>query len=211
MLAPVVSAVGFAFILAFLPGPVFFGVIQTSIQKSFRHALFFALGVALSDMFFVLATYFGIAAFADSPTADFIIRSAGGCALAVFGLFYFFKPESKKVPLNPIQKETKKGNFILKGFFLNGFNPSAFFYWITLVSVITVRFEHDLSQILIFFIALLITVFLFDSLKAYVANKIKKYFTNSLILVLNKVLGFILLIIGINFILVAFTGKGIIT
>ena len=45
--------------LAFMIGPVFFTLIETSISKGFRAALVFDLGVILADLIFISLSYFG--------------------------------------------------------------------------------------------------------------------------------------------------------
>lgn len=206
MLSALISGMGAALILSVLPGPVFFGLIQTSIQKSFKYGALFALGVAISDLFYILITYFGISGFIEEPKVQKIVAIAGGVLLGIFGLYYFFKPVETVVPLNPMQREYKKSNFILKGFILNIFNPSVLFYWITLVSVITVRYENDRLLVLSFFASLIITILGADIFKSYVANKIKVFFTSQALSVLNKALGIILCGVGIKLLYDAYSG-----
>lgn len=206
MLNALLSGIGAALVLSVLPGPVFFGLIQTSIQKSFKYGVFFAIGVAVSDLAYILITYYGISGFLDNLKFQKIVAIAGGVLLGIFGLYYFYKPIENAVPLTPIQKEFKKGNFVLKGFILNIFNPSVLFYWITLVSVITVRYENDQLMIFSFFSALVITILGADVFKSYVANKIKVFFTNHALSILNKALGMILCGIAGKLLYDAFTG-----
>jgi threonine/homoserine/homoserine lactone efflux protein len=206
MLSPLLSGIGFALILTIIPGPVFFGLIQTSIQKGFKYGGMFAIGVATSDLLCIVLTYFGISKLLENYLFQNIVAVAGGVLMCVVGLFYFFKPQEKKVPLNPIQKETKKGNFILKGFFLNVFNPGVIFYWVALVSVISVKYENNQFYIFLFFGALVLTILFVDVLKSYIANRIKSYFTSALLTRLNKGLGFILFGVGIKLLIDAYTG-----
>ena len=46
--------------LAFSVGPVFFGLIDTSISRGFREAAKFALGISLSDLLFATVASLGI-------------------------------------------------------------------------------------------------------------------------------------------------------
>ena len=50
-------------VLAFLIGPVFFTIIQTSIERGFWSGVFVAIGVSLSDAFYILVSYFGLTQF----------------------------------------------------------------------------------------------------------------------------------------------------
>ena len=47
-----------AFFLAFMIGPVFFVLIETSITKGFRAAVAFDLGVIIADIIFIGVAYF---------------------------------------------------------------------------------------------------------------------------------------------------------
>ena len=53
------EAVLIGFFLAFMIGPVFFMLIQTSIIKGARAAIAFDLGVVLGDVVFILIAYYG--------------------------------------------------------------------------------------------------------------------------------------------------------
>ena len=47
-------------VLAFLIGPVFFTILQTSIERGFGSGALVAVGVSLSDAFYISLTYMGI-------------------------------------------------------------------------------------------------------------------------------------------------------
>ena len=48
----------YGFILAFAIGPIFFTLIETSITKGFKAAVFFDLGALSADVFFIVIAYF---------------------------------------------------------------------------------------------------------------------------------------------------------
>ena len=50
-------------VLSFLIGPVFFTIIQTSIERGFRNGVFVAMGVSLSDILYVAICYCGYFSF----------------------------------------------------------------------------------------------------------------------------------------------------
>ncbi len=205
----VISGIGFGLVLALLPGPVFFGLIQTGIQKGFRYGVFFAIGVAFSDLLLILLTYFGISNFLEGDLFRKVVHLSGGIIMCIFGLYYFFKPIENTVPLEPMQKDYKKGNFIFKGFLLNVLNPAVFFYWISLVSITTVTYQNNAIDVFSFFLALILAVFSMDILKSYLSNKVKRYFTNHLLDRLNKVLGVILFAVGVSLLYSAFNGQAV--
>jgi threonine/homoserine/homoserine lactone efflux protein len=210
MLNPLLSGIGFAFILTIIPGPVFFGLIQTSIQKGVKFGGMFAIGVACSDLLCIVLTYYGISSLLENKIFQNTVAISGGVLMCIFGMYYFYRPPEKTVPLNPIQKETKKGNFLLKGFLLNIFNPSVVFYWVALVSVISVKYENNQFHVFTFFAALVVTILSVDVLKSYIANRIKALFTNKVMNRLNKGLGIILFGVGMKLLFDAYLGNSFI-
>jgi threonine/homoserine/homoserine lactone efflux protein len=187
-------------ILSLMLGPVFFGLLHTSIHKGFKKALLYASGVASSDSFFIIITYFGIAGFMDDQGFRKIMMAVGGIIMAAFGLYYFFKKASDTIELEKEKKQSFKSNMWLKGFFLNSINPSVFIFWIGMVSFASVNYHNDKLYIFLFFASAILTVFGADSLKAYIAHKIKIYFTNRLLNKMNKVLGLVIFFAGLSLI-----------
>ena len=59
MINEYVNAVLLGFGLAFMVGPVFFTLIETSITKGVRAAITFDIGVVLADIMFITISYFG--------------------------------------------------------------------------------------------------------------------------------------------------------
>ena len=55
----ITKAIGLGIVLVFMIGPVFFSLIQTSIQRGFVAGMFMAFGIAANDATFILISYFG--------------------------------------------------------------------------------------------------------------------------------------------------------
>src|SRR5687767_3059519 len=75
-------------LLAFLVGPVFFTIIQTSIERGFRSGFFVAIGVSLSDAFYISICYLGIYSWVSSDGFKTYLAYFGGGVLLVMGLYY---------------------------------------------------------------------------------------------------------------------------
>ncbi|MBX9851926.1 MAG: LysE family transporter [Cytophagaceae bacterium] len=207
MLYPLLSGIGAGLILTILPGTVFFGLIQTSIQKGFKYGGMYALGVACSDLLCILLSYYVISGVLENKVFQNVVAISGGVLMCIFGMFYFFKPSEKTVPLNPMQEETRKGNFILKGFLLNIFNPVVLFYWVGLVSIVSVKYDNKQILVFTFFAALVLTILMVDILKSYIANRIKYFFTNKRMTALNKILGILFFSGGVKLMFDAYVGN----
>lgn len=181
-------------ILSAAIGPVFFMLVQTSIQRGFKLAMIMEMGIILSDSFCILCAYFGMAAFFQNPEYKNWIFTIGSILLVVFGIAMFLS--HKKVNFN-VDEELKKGDktkLFWKGFLFNISNPSVIFFWMAFVGLSLPRYASDKLSALAFFTGTLLTVFGIDILKAWSAHKIKKYMTQKAMVNFNKMAG-----LGIGF------------
>ncbi len=76
----------FGVVLAFLIGPVFFTIIQTSIERGFWNGAWVALGVSLNDALYVAICYFGLFQFLNEPRFRTQMAYVGG-AILIFLVF----------------------------------------------------------------------------------------------------------------------------
>ena len=201
----VLNGMQFGIVLAFLVGPVFFTLLQTSIEKGFWKGAFVAIGVSLSDILLVLICYFGLVHFVQSPQFKVYMGYLGGGVLIIFGLYYLIikSRPSKQEPLHA-SEERKTYRYILKGFMINGLGPSVLIFWIATVSVATLEFGYSSSlEFFLFFSALLATVLGTDILKAYLAGKLRTLVTPRLMMIMNIILGIAMIVFGIRLVYLA--------
>lgn len=184
-------------ILSAAIGPVFFMLVQTSIQRGFKLAMIMEFGIILSDAFCIACAYFGLASFFQNPQYKSIIYSVGSLVLVIFGIAMFLS--HKKVNFN-VDEELKKGDktkLFWKGFFFNISNPSVIFFWMAFVGLSLPRFSNSTADVTAYFLGTVITVFSIDIFKAWSANKIKKYMTQKAMVNFNKIAGLGIGIFGI--------------
>jgi threonine/homoserine/homoserine lactone efflux protein len=93
--------------------------------------------------------------------------------------------------------ETRPFRYILKGFFINAFSPMVPILWIGYISVasIDLGLVKD-SEFVVFFAAMLITVFLTDIAKAYLAGRLSTLVTPHRMMWMNVIVGIALLVYG---------------
>ena len=86
MINQIVAGVGLGLLMAIMLGPVFFMLINISIKNGFRSAFYFALGVVLSDGFYISIIEFSksLVGFLDSHR-DWV-AIVGGILLIGFGI-----------------------------------------------------------------------------------------------------------------------------
>ncbi|HYG17710.1 MAG TPA: LysE family transporter [Ohtaekwangia sp.] len=192
----VVNGIAYGILLAFLIGPVFFTIIQTSIERGFSNGIFVAVGVSVSDACYIAVSYLGLAQFMQTESFKRYLAYAGGIVLLGFGLYYLFV-KSRKLAHYDYQGLPYRSPFrlIMKGFLINGLSPMVLLFWVATIGVATTRFGYTTHrEALIFFTAIVGTVFTTDVLKAKLADKLRLLMTTRFIRLMNIVLGIVLVI-----------------
>jgi len=193
------AAIPLGFFLAFMVGPVFFVLLETSIVKGFRAAVAFDLGVIVADVFFIFLAYFSSYQLLENLSNQPGLYIFGGTLLAVYGVVVFLK-KTKKSDIETSLKSPYKNNYFqlfLKGFLLNFINIGVLVFWLGIIIVVGPNLEADQSRFLVFFGALMLAYFITDLIKIVLAKQLKSHLTTTLILKIKKALGIILIICGI--------------
>jgi len=183
-------------VLAFLIGPVFFTLIQTSIERGFWSGVFVAIGISLSDSLYIFVSYLGLIQFLDAERFRHYLAYGGGIILLSFGLYYLFIKSKKLTNYNPEHVKTRnRFRLIAKGFIINGLSPMVLFFWIATVGVATAQLGYDTNkEASIFFGSIVGTVFCTDLIKAKLADKLRLIITPRVIKVMNIILGIVLVV-----------------
>lgn len=211
MIEIILGGLGYGLLLSIMVGPAFFILIETSITKGIKSALYLDLGVLISDLVYVTIAFLffqEVRALMESNN-QYILKIIGGAAFMVFGLTNLLK--AKKMTLLSKAKLGKPEDLAasnhvmmaLKGFMINALNPGVLFYWLTMMSLLpeapeSLKLDHIYTQ-MIYILIILITFFSVDVLKIIGAKKLKDFLTPSWIRVVNLVLGFILILFGFLF------------
>ncbi|MCB0488711.1 MAG: LysE family transporter [Cyclobacteriaceae bacterium] len=203
----VVNGIKFGLLLALLVGPVFFAIIQTSVEKGFWNGALVALGVSLSDILYVFICYMGMAQVLENGEFRTGLGYVGGTVLILFGLYHLLV-KSRRSMNRAVTAVNENGAFrcIFKGFVINGLSPMVPIFWIGVMSIasLDLGYTHGIN-FLIFFVSLLATVLLTDVVKAYLADKLRRLVTNRLMKIMNVTLGILLIGFGVRLIMLAQT------
>lgn len=184
-------------------GPALLALVQTSINRGFKAGVALAFGVFLSDLFLVLLSFQGVIQVVEQPKNKLAFGIVSGLILIVFGILtYIKKPKTKADEIKV--KDPRTITYILKGFFLNVANPFIWLFWMGTMVAITSNYEKDENSIMTMFAVTLITVFLSDTLKSYLAGKLKPLLTERLLIFINSVAGIGLMIFGVSLMVRAF-------
>ena len=197
------------FFMAFMIGPVFFTLIQTSILKGSRAAISFDLGVVLSDLSFILIAYYGSRSLLEKIKDDPRIFFISGLVLIIYGLITYLEKEKKKEVLASAKALNIgiKNNYLrlfFKGFFLNFINVGVLAFWLGIVLVIGPILKMDQPSIFCYFGTILTSYFLTDLGKIFLAKKLKTKMTPLVINQTKKIMGIILIFCGVFLMLKGF-------
>lgn len=207
MIQALFNGILFGLLLAISVGPVFFSLIQTSIQKGFRSGVLLAIGISLSDAICATLSYIGFSQLIENEYFKESLAMAGGVMMLVFGISSMLKkPSNQNSGLLIDTKKPGTFRFVFKGFALNAVNPSVFLFWVAMITVASVNENYTNLQVFLFLASIILTVFLTDLTKAYVAIRLKQYLTFRLMTWLNRVVGITLFGFGIRLIYYAFKG-----
>lgn len=220
MIRFVFDAVVFGLTLAivFGFGPAFITLIQTSIHRGFRSAAWFAFGVLVNDIVMVsLCVLTSIQVVANNDRELFYFSLGAGIILILFGIFTYTKKvkednfksikERTDEIIDENREEFKNDDdtprwfvFLGKGFVLNIMNPFVWIFWFSTVAVTMGNMEGNKLRVLLFFSIVLGTSFGCDILKAKGASFLKKFFNAKRIRIMNRVIGWGLVLFGLYFI-----------
>ena len=211
MIAELQTAIVLGICLAFMAGPAFFVLIETSIVRGFRAALAFDLGVISSDVFFILLAYFSSYQLLENINNQPGLYVFGGTLLAFYGVTIFLKKtKSDVITHSELNNKVNYIGFYVKGFLLNIINIGVLVFWLGLMVVVSPTFEGSNKSVLVFFSTLIITCFFVDILKILLAKRMKVYLRKENIILIKKGLGIIIILFGITLIFKGvFPGEGL--
>ena len=201
MIAELQTAIVLGIFLAFMAGPAFFVLIETSIVRGFRAAVAFDLGVISSDVFFILLAYFSSYQLLENINNQPGLYVFGGTLLTFYGITIFLRKTNHDLRTHPeLKKKVNYIGFYVKGFLLNIINIGVLVFWLGLTVVVSPTLEGSNKSVLVFFSTLVITCLFVDMLKILLAKRMKSYLKKENIIFVKKTLGIIIVLFGITLI-----------
>lgn len=201
------------FFMAFMIGPVFFMLIQTSILKGARAAIALDLGVIFGDICFILISYYGSRSLLEKIKDDPRLFFIGGLILIIYGVITYFDRENKKEALasaKDIEVPIVANNYLklfVKGFFLNFINIGVLAFWLGTILVIGPALKMNQNAIFWYFATILLGYLTTDLCKILLAKQLKSKMTPLVIYRVKRVMGIILIVCGIYLMLMGFVPK----
>lgn len=190
-------------LLCIMLGPIFFALIQAGVERGMRAGLMVGLGIWISDLIFIFSVFFGasyLVAVTEWTGFKATFGAIGGIILLGFGIGMMV---TKSPPLPTIEEgrpaigaKTYLGLWI-KGFLINTINPFTFFFWLSVMSLIMLGEDYSTNAATLFFIGVMATIILTDTLKVALAKFIRRYMTDRHIHLLRIISGAALVVFGV--------------
>ncbi len=198
MTQAILQGLALGLLLSVSVGPVVFSVIKQSINNGHKGGLSFAIGVAASDVTWVLISNVFTEFFNRLLRFEKVIGIGGSILLLCMGIYFLF---FKKVQLNEIgdglEMKRNTSDYIrifFGGYFVNVLNPGVIAFWFTCATAFVTT---PVNERIALFTSCLIVVFMADLFKIFLANRLRKKLTLKTITIVNKLSGIILIVFGI--------------
>lgn len=198
------------FFMAFMIGPVFFMLIQTSILRGARAAIALDLGVIVGDIVFIIIAYYGSRSLLERIKDDPRLFFIGGLVLIVYGLITYLDKSNKKQDINTaniVDIPVIKNNYLklfFKGFFLNFINIGVLAFWLGLIVVIGPTLNMDQTSIFWYFATVILGYVVTDVIKIVLAKQLKDKMTPLVVYKVKRTMGVLLMVFGLILMLKGF-------
>lgn len=203
MISEFIPAILLGIVLSFTIGPVFFTILEISVSKGFKAAVFFNIGVVFSEVVFFAVAYASTSNLLNSIQENPSWKILGGVLLAFYAgitLFGMYQNKEKKEQQNLFKSPPPSPNLIknlIKGFGLNIINFAVLVFWILIVANYAPGFQDSQYKMIVFFLVIVGTYFTIDLGKIYLAQQLKTSLTDSVITKIKLIVNAIILIIGL--------------
>ena len=203
MISEFIPAVLLGIVLSFTIGPVFFTILEISVSKGFKAAVFFNIGVVFSEVVFFAVAYASTSNLLNSIQENPSWKILGGVLLAFYAgitLLGMYQNKEKKEQQNLFKSPPPSPNLIknlIKGFGLNIINFAVLVFWILIVANYAPGFQDSQYKMIVFFLVIVGTYFTIDLGKIYLAQQLKTSLTDSVITKIKLIVNAIILIIGL--------------
>ncbi len=191
-----ITPISVGFFTAFIMGPVFWVLLETSITKGFRAAVAFDIGVIAADVLFIVATYYGSVKLFLSESNKEGLFVLGGTIILLFGAYSWLTRNKEEEKIEVTESKHNYLGLAVKGFAINIFNVGVFVFWGGVTIVAGPSTGKDPLSFVTFFLIVLLSYFITDLGKIVVAKQLKVFINEKTIVFVKSLLAIILIISG---------------
>ncbi len=204
MTDPIIKGMGFGLVLSVAMGPVFFELMRLSMLLPYRKAVFFALGIMMSDLALGLAMLLTLGSWHSSFEVSEWGRWLGGMLFIGLGAGKLW--HHRHMPVSAYTNTSFSyavdvWTLFLKGVSLNVFNPFVMAFWVAIASLARSQYSADVGKGIIFIVSIVMTVFGFDNVKMWVGGRLRGRMNMRWSVWISRITGLIFMAAGIRILL----------
>jgi len=185
-------------ILQIAIGPVFFFILNISLQKTIIDGLLAVIAVTLVDYFFITLAVLGVGKLLEKPKIKFASGMISSLVLVLFGIIMILSiHQSNPIgsPNNPI--ESNYISSFISAFLLTISSPLTIVFWTSLFAAKAIEKGYVKKQLMIFGIAAGFATIVFLGFSVTLLSIIRASIPFALLRILNTAVGVLLIIYGV--------------
>lgn len=185
-------------------GPVFFTILNATLQYGYRGGMIATLGIVTSDIIVALVCTLATP-FVNHPTTQFWLAISGCLVLAAMGIKYLIKPikyQKIEMDINPKQFF----GFFSKGFIVNITSPFTCIYWLGVESY-GIKTYPETGEFIFFVSSVILAIFLIDVLKVFLSKQLHRLLQPKALRIISTATGIVLLGFTVNLVIYAISHR----
>lgn len=193
-----ISGLSTGLLLQLAIGPVFFFILNTSLQRTVMDGLFSVLAVTIVDYLYITLAVFGVGKLLEKQKVKKILGFISSLVLIIFGVMMLFsigKMLGNHVMEGPVTSDYLSS--FLSAFFLTVSSPLTILFWTSLFATKAIENSYTRKQLIIFGLSAGFATLSFLGSAVIVFSLLKSSIPLILVRTLNLIVGFILIIYGI--------------
>jgi threonine/homoserine/homoserine lactone efflux protein len=179
-------------------GPVFFFILNITLQTTILDGLFAVLAVTLVDYIYITLAILGVGKLLEKQRIKYILGIIGSVVLVIFGILMIIS--TAKTSVNNLSEGAIPSNYLssfMSAFLLTISSPLTIVFWTSLFATKAIEKGYTKKQLLLFGLAAGLATFVFLGLSVTVFSFIKASIPIIIIRILNILVGILLMIYGI--------------
>ncbi len=174
-------------------GPVFFFIINLTLQKTALDGLVATLGATLADYVYITLAIFGIGKLLEKERVKKIFGIISSIVLIVFGIFVIKNVLIENFSAGVNTNSVSLFSSFIYTFFLTLSSPLTIFLWTSLFAAKALEYNYSKKELLIFGFSTGLATFVFIGTAVIIFSSIKGNIPITLIQILNLIVGCLLI------------------
>lgn len=179
-------------------GPVFFFILNISLQRTIIDGLIAVTAVTLVDYLFIILAVLGVGKVLERPKAKFISGITSSIVLVLFGIVMILSiKQSSAGNIAAIPIESDYISSFMSTFLLTISSPLTIVFWTSLFAAKAIENGYDKNQLIFFGMAAGASTFVFLGFSVSLFSMFRASIPTTLLILLNTAVGSLLIIYGL--------------